>query len=296
MTPWTRRPTHALLAAAVLATAALSTPAGATPPIWRVHAPGGGELTLFGSVHLLSDKTDWRDPALDADLKRAGRLVFEIPLDPAAQSEAQARVLRAGLLPAGETLSTLLSPDGRARLARVAAGLGMDASRLEPLRPWLAEVTVSLLYFQHRGASPDLGVEKTIDQRTPAAVPRGALETVADQIDALSGDPQADQVQSLEETLREIEQEPDSYDRLAAAWAAGDVRLIQREGLDDLREHAPGAFKRLVSDRNRRWVPELEAMLKDHQRAVVVVGVGHLVGPDGVPALLRRDGLRVDGP
>ena len=29
---------------------------------------------------------------------------------------------------------------------------------------------------------------------------------------------------------------------------------------------------------------------------VVVVGVGHLVGPGGVPELLRGKGIRVDGP
>jgi uncharacterized protein YbaP (TraB family) len=29
---------------------------------------------------------------------------------------------------------------------------------------------------------------------------------------------------------------------------------------------------------------------------VVVVGVGHLIGPGGVPALLRERGFSVDGP
>ena len=122
------------------------------------------------------------------------------------------------------------------------------------------------------------------------------METVADQIAALSSDPPADQVKSLEETLREIEEEPDSFDKLAAAWDRGDVRTIQTEGLDELKAHAPGAFQRLVVDRNRKWTPELEAMLKGGGRTVVIVGVGHLVGADGVPAMLRRDGFRVEGP
>ena len=42
--------------------------------------------------------------------------------------------------------------------------------------------------------------------------------------------------------------------------------------------------------------PELEAMLKQKHIFFVTVGAGHLTGPLGVPALLRKDGYKVDGP
>ena len=292
-----RRPFR--LAATVGAALALSFTAGpalARPPIWTVKGPHGATVTLFGSVHLLSDRTDWADPQLDAALTKAGRLLFEVPLDPAAQAAAGSEAMARGLLPQDQALSPMLSPEARERLQRVAASVGADPALLERLRPWLAEVTVSILYFQKRGAKADLGVEKTIDGRTPPAVVRGALESVSDQIAALSGASEADQVKSLEETLREIEQEPDSFDKLAAAWARGDVKTIEAEGLEDLRRNAPGAFQRLVSDRNAKWTPEIEALLQGRDDAVVVVGVGHLVGAGGVPALLRRDGYAVVGP
>ena len=90
--------------------------------------------------------------------------------------------------------------------------------------------------------------------------------------------------------------DPDGFARLARAWARGDVRTIEKEGLEDLRRQAPAAYARLVVARNRRWVGEIEALLKRPGRTFAVVGVGHLVGPDSVPALLRRDGVAVDGP
>jgi hypothetical protein len=40
----------------------------------------------------------------------------------------------------------------------------------------------------------------------------------------------------------------------------------------------------------------LDARLKQPGQVVVVVGVGHLLGPDGVPAQLRAKGYQVDGP
>jgi uncharacterized protein YbaP (TraB family) len=51
-----------------------------------------------------------------------------------------------------------------------------------------------------------------------------------------------------------------------------------------------------VVDRNRRWVRVMMARLSQPGVSVMVVGVGHLVGPDSVPAMLRARGVKVEGP
>jgi len=43
-------------------------------------------------------------------------------------------------------------------------------------------------------------------------------------------------------------------------------------------------------------VPIILKRLEGQGEAVMVVGVGHLVGPDSVPALLRARGIPVEGP
>ena len=46
-----------------------------------------------------------------------------------------------------------------------------------------------------------------------------------------------------------------------------------------------------------RYAQRIESLARTgHGLIFVVVGAGHLIGPDGVPALLRRDGLEVKGP
>ena len=52
----------------------------------------------------------------------------------------------------------------------------------------------------------------------------------------------------------------------------------------------------LLDDRNQRWVPQIEAMLKEKHIFFITVGAGHLTGPKGVPALLRKAGYKVTGP
>jgi len=79
-------------------------------------------------------------------------------------------------------------------------------------------------------------------------------------------------------------------------WMAGDAPGIVREALDPMIKASPGVYRSLVVARNHRWVDAITDRLNGQGEAVMVVGVGHLVGPDSVPALLRARGVSVDGP
>ena len=63
--------------------------------------------------------------------------------------------------------------------------------------------------------------------------------------------------------------------------------------LNKMRADAPSIFKKLVSDRTASWIPEIEKLLHGSQNAIVIVGAGHLVGPDGAVELLRKRGVKV---
>lgn len=269
--------------------------ARADPPIWRIHG-AHSEITLFGSVHLLSDQAQWRTPALSAALAQADEVWFEIPLDPESRAGGEAAIQAAGVLPQGKRLSDLLPRRARARLARTAKALNLPPQGLERLQPWLAETMLTLLDLQRHGAREGLGVEEQVSRDAPAGAERHAFETAEQQVHMLSSAPLREQVASLDETLRQIEQEPDSFERLQTAWGQGNVAWIRREALDPLRRTAPGLYRRMVADRNRRFAERIERLLQGSEKAFIVVGVGHLVGPDSVPALLRRKGVAVEGP
>ena len=125
---------------------------------------------------------------------------------------------------------------------------------------------------------------------------RRAFETSAEQIALLSGGLRTEQIASLHETLAELEDQPDEFMALVRAWMDGDVAALDREALDPVRKTSPSLFRRMVTERNARWTQVLDARLKGHGRTVVVVGVGHLIGPDGLPARLRALGYSVTGP
>ena len=131
---------------------AFATPAAAEPPVWVVR-DADSTIVLFGSVHLLPPGLDWRPDALDAALKEADDLWFELPIDGAASMEAAHLAMEHGMLPKGETLSARLSGDGRARLERAAERLKLPVEMLDRMRPWLAEVTIGVSQLAANGAN-----------------------------------------------------------------------------------------------------------------------------------------------
>ncbi len=279
----------ALAAATVLV--ATPAPAAAEPAVWTIR-DADSTIVLFGSVHLLPGGLDWRPAALDAALADADDLWFETLTDDAASGLAARRL---GVLPAGESLLARLTPQGRARLQRQGERLGLSPAAVDHLRPWLADLTLSVAALLQDGAVADAGVERTLETAAPAAT-RRYFETPAEQIDFLAGAPEADQLASLEETLRQLEEDPELFTRLVRAWLAGDQAAIEALGVAPIRTLSPVLYERLLAGRNRRWTETILERLAGSGTTVMVVGAGHLAGPDGVPALLRARGVAVEGP
>ena len=53
-------------------------------------------------------------------------------------------------------------------------------------------------------------------------------------------------------------------------------------------------YRRLLTERNTRWAGTIEEILAANDESMIIVGAGHLVGPDGLPALLEQRGFAVE--
>lgn len=84
----------------------------------------------------------------------------------------------------------------------------------------------------------------------------------------------------------------EQFDQLATAWQQGDTQTLDQLVLDSFREY-PELKRKLILDRNRAWLPQLEQFLRADKDVLVVVGAGHLVGKDSVLELLKAKGYKV---
>lgn len=273
------------------AVAMAASPAAAEPATWTIR-DADSTIVLFGSIHLLPENLDWRPDALDAALAAADDIWFETPTD-GGESAMLAR--QHGTLPAGESLSAQLTPKGRERFERLSGRYGLSPAALDGVKPWLADLTFSIAALIAEGAAPDAGVERTLADAAPQATKR-YFETPAEQIGFLAGAPEAEQLLSLEETLRQLDEEPTMFRDLIQAWLDGDQTAMEAIGVTPVRTLSPVLYERILAGRNRRWADMIAQRLAGSGETVIVVGAGHLTGPDSVPALLRARGLAVEGP
>ncbi|HEX5263347.1 MAG TPA: TraB/GumN family protein [Phenylobacterium sp.] len=281
--------------AATLAALAVAGTAAAEPPVWVVKDKNS-EVVLFGSVHILPRGLDWAPPALNRALKAADDIWFELPIDAKTEATTAALATQVGVLPPDQSLFKLLPPKDAELMSKVAEAYDVSPVLLDRLQPWLAEIALAGGAYRKMGADAASGVEKTIAAMATPKAQRRAFETPEEQVALLSGGAWDEQVTSLRETLHDMDERPDEFAVLVKAWTDGDIQGLDREALAPIRDKTPGLYRRLVTERNARWTKVLDARLKGHGRTVVVVGVGHLLGPDGVPAKLRALGYSVTGP
>lgn len=294
-----------VLAALLLATAALSADANDTaeaeqarpgPTIWRI-ADENSEIWLYGSHHMLPEGVDWRRPALDELLAGSDVIYFEADVDGDFLFTAQATILQQGFDFSGRLLMDQLTWEGAERLQWIATMLDVDIDQLNAMRPWLALIVIQQLLAERIDARPEFGVEGVLH---PIAERGGMeiryLEGPTDALTGLSETPETAQLAALEIVLRDIEERGDRFIlETIEYWSIGDDAWIEAQVMADADDPDVAIFYDvLLTDRNLRWMPALTAALDSDERAIVVVGAAHLVGPNSLPDLLREAGFTVE--
>ncbi|TCS12628.1 TraB/GumN family protein [Caulobacter sp. BK020] len=264
----------------------------AEPALWAIKDKDS-TIYLFGTVHVLKPSTQWRSPKIAKAFQDADDVVMEIeqPEDPAA---TQALMLKYGVDRAAP-LSGKLKPERYAKLQAAAQGMGFPPQALEPMRPWLAALTVSLTPLLKAGYDPESGVEKLLTAQAKAAgKPISAFETMEQQVRFFADMTPAQETELLDSTLDEIDDGPAKIDALVAAWAAGDQGELKRQMVDEMQDDYPDLYRLLLVNRNQDWARQLKTKLAGSGVSFVAVGAGHLTGPDSLQAQLAKLGIKTE--
>jgi uncharacterized protein len=288
-----RPPRRVLLAVTVALTAAIQVESADKNFLWKA-TKGNGSLFLLGSVHLLTKDYYPLDPALEAAYRSSDLLIEEIDLAEMMATENQMQMLMTGMLPSGQTLDKVISPATMAAVTERLETLGMPVEPLKRFKPWLLSLTLLGIEWQKAGFETELGLDRHFYDRARAdKKPVQGLETVAFQVSRFDEMTMEEQDRLLAETLRELDTQKGSVTALADAWKAGDVSTVEKIVLQDLKSDLR-LYQRMLVDRNRDWLPKLEALAGPGTRALVVVGAAHLVGPDGLIEMLRARGYTIE--
>ena len=278
--------------------ACASSPSGASPSpvqpehrtfLWRVSS-SNATIHLLGSVHVASPAVYPLDARIESAFNGAETLVLEVALDPATQVQLGQKLARAGTYPAGDSIDLHLDREALQLLQERLQKSGAPFNSIRSFRPWFVAMLFTLDELQRLGYRPDLGIDVYFAGKAKNQKRILGLETSDEQVALFAGMTEAAQGEILKEALTRLDGLGEYMERALQFWRTGDAKAMDELLVAPIRRDYPEMYQKIFADRNRKMAAAIEGFLKGTGIYFVVVGSGHLTGPDGVLELLRGKG------
>ena len=265
-----------------------ATRSGGAPPIWQIAGEDDRiEGWLFGTVHALPDNVRWGSPMLDSVLSDADTLVVEVANldDGVALGELFAQM---AVDPASPPLEGRVDPELRPHYQELLTKAKVRRDHFDALESWAAALSLANVA---QDAKTENGVDRLLIARfTGREIVE--LEGAKAQLGIFDRLPEVEQRDLLNAVIAESRDSEMESGSLAETWRSGDLdklaALSTRGILSD-----PELYDALLAQRNRNWTAQIENLLSARERPFIAVGAGHVVGPDGLPAMLEARGFKV---
>ncbi|WP_045113007.1 TraB/GumN family protein [Microscilla marina] len=262
---------------------------------WEVKGPGVKKPTyLFGTHHLHDYGFINQNKIILDKLKKADIVAGEILIE----ASNMMKVAMASVMP-NKRLNQLMSEkDYKATDECLRKYMGTGVQLFSSFKPI---AIYQMIMLKKYAKTLNMNLEKTGNSSMDEYFQRSArnlnkkliaLETVEDQIKVLyDGKPLDKQVDLLLEMVYD-------KDSLASQEIVKLNRMYKQQDLDGLHKlmqktASEDELKTLLVERNKKWIPKIEELLKSGKSAFIAVGAGHLPGKSGVLHLLREKGYTI---
>ena len=269
--------------------------------VWRV-TNAKAPFYLVGSIHALS-KNDYplRAP-YEIALRDSKRFLFEF--DPTRHMEFEKKFEAAGKYPPGQDIRSKIQPDLLSWLRQNITTVKPDNRRARHeqvsnfdsqfrYKPWwIAQHLVGPVTYSKTSLSHGLD-NYFVDRAAKEKKEIAGLESVDEHVAVMGGLSDRDSEFILRDALDEPRNAEKEFSRMHKAWHKGDTDALWA-GDSHLRAHAPRIAARFVDNRNRKWIPRIEAELKTGKPTAIVAGALHFSGPNSVIKLLEKRGYKIE--
>ncbi|GGH60013.1 TraB/GumN family protein [Comamonas phosphati] len=260
--------------------------------LWRVRHEGRTSW-LYGTIHV--GKLEWLMPGPDVvrAVKAADSLALELDVTSPEVLQQLGDGLRAR--PDAAALPAALAQ----RLAQQRKAACADDS-VAAMRPEAQLMALQALVGRSHGLDPAYGIDLMLAGAVRAmGKPVTGLETPAIQLRELFSDDPAVIEQSLDDGLGQLENGRSlaMTDTLALLWEKGDADKLASftSWCDCLNTESERAeYRRIVEGRNSGMVEGILGLMAQGRTVFAAVGALHLIGPQGLPALLAARGYEVE--
>ncbi len=274
--------------------------------LWELRGGGleeqGVQIHLLGSIHVGKAEFYPLHAEVEQRFRAADHLVFEVDPQAVASPQVAMQMQLRGMLPQGQTLQDVLSPETLGTLEQILQGIGIPMANFMQFKPWMVALLLTNLQAGALGYDPRFGLESYLMGQRQADTPILELESLEQQLGMLEAlHPET----FLGYSLQEYASGSALMENMVAAWRCGDKQTlasIVHEGEAQLdaaapaqRGHLEQIYDSLFTRRNLTMADGIEAFAEAGSGSYfVVVGAGHLLGEGSVVELLQQRGFDVE--
>jgi uncharacterized protein YbaP (TraB family) len=258
--------------------------------VWKVSDSNGRTLYLGGSIHVLRG-TDYPLPAAyNRAFDASTRLALEV--DPKELPASWAHFSKTAEYPKGDSLKNHVDPRTYDYVRRIFELMRIPEEKFSRYRPWALVTFLQSLGL--RGLSLDLGVEGFMLRRAQAnSKPVSGLESARESMEIFSALTDRQSEALLLITFIPRGEGKEAFSRMVDSWRHGDTEALTHAAQAEYSDF-PAMSERILGARNRKWIPKMEGYMHSGQTYFVIAGAAHMGGPEGVLALLKGHGYKIE--
>lgn len=264
--------------------------------LWKVQS-GGPPTYLLGSIHVATKDFYPLPEQVESGFKSSKVLAVEVNINEIDPLSMTAIVMESAFYQDGDSLKEHISSETYESVENRLEEFGVDISTLDKAKPWFIAMMISNLELQKLGYDPSYGIDKHfLDLAVKENKKIVELESFDSQIRLLQGFSDEDQELFLSYEMMNQDTMQKEVEELMTAWKSGDAEGMEALLFKPLRENPDltPVYEELFYKRNALMADKVESYLKTKQGYFVVVGSGHLLGEEGIVALLRKKGYKVE--
>jgi len=261
--------------------------------LWKVQLHNS--VTYIGGTCHVLRKSDYPLPEEflkayeDSDI-----IVFETYLEELNSPKTQEMIIRKGIYNDELSLDKVLSPRTYDFLRQYCEASGIPVLSLNKLKPSMVVLTLLGLELQKLGID-QTGVDHYFHHKaTMEGKKTEGLESVNQQIEFVLSMGQGSEDEFIEHSIKDLKKTRQILNDLIAAWRQGDEDNLYTLYIAPMKKDYPNLYSTLIAERNREWLSKIKHYLQTSQNEFILVGVGHLVGTDGIIDHLRRSGYVIN--
>lgn len=259
--------------------------------LWRARKDGR-DSWLYGTLHVARKPWAFPGPQVRSALQASDKLALELDMMDPELLRRLAMVMVAS--PNQRPLPGELQRRLRDQSAAACVG-----GELAALRPEMQAVTLTVMIGRRAGLEAAYGIDMFLaGYARQLNKPVMSLETPEAQIGMLLQATPEDTEKFVDRALSDLENglALPTLNRLAEAWARADWNELSHyaDWCRCLETEADRALmRRLIDERNQAMVRQFQARHAAGEKLFVAVGALHMIGPEGLPALLAAQGFEV---